>query len=208
MNHRRISLILSIPLITLFLAGCISGPNMAFTPEQVAIRGVIDQHGSGAVVDQSSVQIRQSLPMDRNTFVVVSFTQMEGDRKDKCLFVYHLIRNIIGAWQPRSGGGGCSGTFIGGPEQPGQSVEIGGGQSGSTGPGDPGYSHTAGLVNQKDITKVRVTWNDGSQQEVDVINSSYIAVRTGSLINQKVEGLNADGEVVFKNERQVAPGKE
>ncbi len=170
---------------------------MGFTPEQTALRAVTEQQGSRAVVDESTVQVRQSLQLDRNTFVVVSFSQMQSEGKGKCLFVYHVARNSIGAWQPRSGGGGCTVAMSGQPEQPDQPVEIGGGQTGSTGPGDPGYSHVAGMVNQKDITKVRVTWNDGGQQEVNVINSSYITVRAGSLNFQKVEGLNADGEVVF-----------
>ncbi len=208
MMQKLISSTLSIMLIPLFLAGCIHGPILALTPEQAAIQAVIDQAGRRAVVDRGSVQVRQSLKLDRNTFVVVSFSQMESDRKDKCLFVYQIIQNSLGTWQPGSGGGGCSGTTIGQPEPPGQPIEVGGGQSGSRGPGDPGYSHTAGMVNLNDITKVRVTWNDGSQQEVNVINSSYIAVRAGDIRFQKVEGLNSDGEVVYSNELPVAPGKQ
>ncbi len=207
--HRFSSTIASILLITLFLAGCsISGPIMTVTPEQAAIRAAVERPGNHAVVNQGSVQVRQSVQFDRYTFVVLSFNQIEDNRKDTCTFVTQTFRNALGRWQPSSSGGGCSGMPIGQPEPPKMPVEAGGGQSGSAGQGEPDYSHTAGLVNRNDIAKVRVTWNDGSQQEADVVNGSYIVVRTGRFNNQKIEGLNADGEVVYSNDPLVAPGKE
>jgi hypothetical protein len=189
-------------VLALLMGGCTLG-EISYSPQAAAIRGLTDGNNPMGLIDQSSLLVRQSAAMGSKVFVMVSFSEKVENRLDKCLFVQETERSGVGAWILRGGGGGCSGT----EEPPPAPFEVGTGMSGGSGPNDPGYCWAYGLVNQADIIKVRVTWNDGQQQEVAVINSSYLAIRAGEFGLQNIEGLNTSGEVVYRFEQQAAPGK-
>lgn len=198
--------IIAIALVLgLLMGGCTLG-QASYSPQAAALRGLSDGNNPMGLVDQSSLLVRQSVAIGSKVFVMVSFSERVENRLDKCLFVQEIERSGVGAWIVRSGGGGCSGN-AGGENPPPVPVEVGTGTSGSSGPNDPVYCWAYGLVNQTDITKIRVTWNDGQQQEVAVINSSYLAIRAGDFRLQNIEGLNTSGEVVYTSEQQAAPGK-
>lgn len=190
---------LFILIFAVLLTGCLPG-TMSFSPQEAALRAANDRRGFNAVVDQSSVQIRQSVSMGGRVFVMISHSQMDGGRQDKCLIVYATERSSIGTWVPRSSGGGCSGTMPGSEEPPPVPMEAMGGTGGGSNPNEPGESYTYGLVNPTEtgetIVKVRVTWDDGQQQEAGIVSGSYIAVRAGSFHFQKLEGFNANGVIV------------
>jgi hypothetical protein len=192
---------------TMVLLGCAPGM-ITFSPQQVAIQALTQQQSPNTVIDQASILVRQTVNMDQKSFVLISYSQVEGIRRDKCLTMFQLGRGGPGGWRPNSSGGGCSGTLPGGDPPPEPAMEVvGGGRSSGSAPLDPVYSNVNGLVNQAEISKVRITWADGQVQEINVINGSYLAVRAGNLEYQKVEGLNAAGGILYSNEPQVAPGK-
>jgi hypothetical protein len=185
-------------LFAILLAGCAPGV-MSYSPEQAAVRAITEPGDPNMVIDRGSVKVHQSAPLGGSTFVVVSFSGSDGKRVDKCTYVYETQQMGIGTWAPQGGGGGCTGIQPGEAEPPQETLQVGAG-TGSNGPNDPGHSYVYGLVrpteNGELIVKVRVTWQDGQMQELNVINSSYLAVRAGDLLYQKIEGLNESGEVV------------
>jgi hypothetical protein len=187
------------------------GPEAAFSAEQAAVTAATGiTTGQGAVVNASSVQVLQSQALAGRAFVLVGFEQVKEGRKEQCLFMYETVRARFGLWVPESGGGGCSPPVeVNGEAQLDKpALEIGGGTSSSgSGPLLESFSHVNGLVYQEDIAEVRVTWEDGQQQSVPVVNGSYLIVRTGEVGFGNVEGLDAEGEVVFGRDLETAPGK-
>jgi hypothetical protein len=70
-------------------------------------------------------------------------------------------------------------------------------------PGDPGLSYAAGLVRQAEIEQVQVTWLDGKEMTVNVINGSYLAVYPGAVRFISVRGFNKNGEVLYTFNEKV-----
>jgi len=201
----RATIVILFAIGALLLAGC-GQSAMAFSPQQAAIRAVTLQHGPNIVVDQNTIQIRQTVQMDKVTFVALSYRQTDDGKKSDCTMVYGIEQKALAAWAPIGGGGGC--TFTEGDQAPpAEPVEFGSGTNGGSNPADPGFSYAYGLVNQDSVVKVRVIWADGQQQEVSVVNSSYLAVRAGEVHAEKVEGLNVNGDLVYGNDPAPAPGK-
>lgn len=196
-----------ISILLLALVACSPG-GLAFSPQQAAFKAANRNTQRGAVVDQNSVQVRQTVELGGKTFVLVSYRQQVEARQEECLTLYEARKELIGTWAPGSGGGGCSGALPGAAPDPKQPMDIGSGSSGSGDARDPGFAHVNGLVNQKEIEKVRVTWNDNETQEVPVSSESYLAVRIGNYRLMKVEGLGANDEVLYEYTPQSAPGKE
>jgi hypothetical protein len=179
---------------------------MGFSPEQAAIQAMRDSQGQGTVYEDT-IQVLQSNQVGKDVYVLYSFRTREVNYDADCLWMYRVQRGRLGLWQPSSGGGGCSGTLPGTEASPLMDVEISGGHS-TTGPLDPGTSETYGKVNRPEITKIRVTWDDGQSVEVDVVKASYMVVRSGLVKAARVEGLDKSGAVVYTNEPGApAPGK-
>ena len=183
---------------------------MAFSPEQIAIRQAAESAPPDVVVDRDSIRILQTLEMNGNKYVMVSFNQSDQNRKDECVFVYGFQKPSMGMWSTYSGGGGCAGQIAGEPEAPMPISNIGLNMaSGGGGPTDPGVSIMSGTINATDIVKVRVTWADNTAQEVAVLNNSFLVVRAGQVNMLNVEGLNERGDVVYNHQNPpAAPGKQ
>jgi hypothetical protein len=194
-------------LLSLIVVGCSPRGGVAFSPEQAAVQGAVAMMQNPGIIDQSSIVVRQTVSINDKTFVMVSYERSIEGRQEKCTSMHEVRKSPFGSWYSGSGGGGCSGQ-IGGPPEPLAGLEMGGGSSGSSSPTDPGYSYVYGLVHQEDIASARVTWDDETTMEGPVVNGSYIVIRTGTVQYRKVEGLNAEGEVVFGSELGIAPGKQ
>ncbi len=192
-NHWKILLIFMI--FSGMLAGCAAG-GVAYSPQEATLRNVNAGDIPGLVVDANSVQVRASMKMDNRVFVMASYSGRIDNQPNKCVAVYENQRSVIGTWFSSSSGSGCSGVQ-GGEEPPPAPFESNGGSTGSN-PNNPmsGYSYAYGLVNQAEITKIRVTWADGQQQEVGVTNGSFLAVHTGVTQQRKIEGINDKDEVL------------
>lgn len=195
-------------LTILLLTGCVP-PGSAFSPENAAANFATRTMGFNATIISESVQVRQKIEWtDRTTMVMVSFDRLIDSRQESCLMTYETRRESLGMWSAGGGGGGCTSQIGQAGFDPGQPLDVGGGQNGGSTPADPGFSYVNGLVYQDDIQRVRVTWDDGQQQTVEVTNKSYLALRAGQFGWQAVEGLNAAEEVIFGQTMETAPGKE
>ena len=73
---------------------------------------------------------------------------------------------------------------------------------------DPGVSTVYGHVLVQEIRTVQVTWKDDMMQQVEVINASYMAARAGQVEWERIEGLNADQEVIYTSDIEFAPEKQ
>jgi len=196
-------------LTLLILTGCIVPPGSAFTPENAAANFAAQTMSVNATVLSDTLQVRQKIERTPKTVVVmVSFDRLIDGRRETCLMTQETRRGPLGLWSAGSGGAGCAGQPAGQDQfVPLQPLDVGGGQNGGPNPADPGFSYVNGLVYQDDITLVRVTWEDGQQQIVEVINQSYIALRAGQFSWQSVEGLNDAEEVIFSTVTGFDPAK-
>jgi hypothetical protein len=209
-NTARILLLLALPMLGSILLTACDGGEFIFSPEEAG-KAAIFQHGSpGFVVDPATVVVQQSHRIDDTSAVVLITFEGNRDRtgREECVFTYKVDRYLIG-WRPGSGGGGC--TQKNPPEDANAVREplwLGGGQSSGSRANDPGFSEIYGKVQQENITQVRLTWDDGKVETVDVVNGTFLAFRQGLYSMNVAEGLNADGVAVYKNEVNIAPGKQ
>lgn len=168
-------------------------------------------------IDPNSIQVLQTTMLDDQAFVLVSYEGVRSDlggAKTTCLSLYGMRKALLGMWSPGSGNSGCeskvqvAGEQTDQPEPPPQPISIGGGRSGGDGKSDPGHSMASGKVFDDAVKAVKVTWQDGTSQQADVINASYLIVRTGQMEWMKVEALGEKGDVIFSWHPEVAPGKQ
>lgn len=216
-KHYLIPTLAAAALLSLFLSAC-GGISMSSSPEAVAIREVSNQNGgrSGFMVDQSSIQVLQTQVVGEQTFVLLSYqgTQSSmGGAKMDCMMLYQMRKALFSMWAPGTGNGSCAGQIqvAGGAadqaaELPPQPISIGGGRAGG-GNGNPAYSMASGKVFDDAVKAVKVTWQDGTSQQADVINASYLIVHTGEVDWMNVEALDEKGNVVYNWKPAVAPGK-
>ena len=190
-------------LLTTMLAAC---GGIALSPETAAINAVANSVDHNVTINRESIQVHQSVEVDDELRVVVlTFSQIRaGSGAENCLYTYEIAKRIYG-WAPKGGGGGCS-TPPGIAEER-VDLESGAGQSGSSEPGDLGFSEVHGFVNNPEITMVRVTWNDDQANETAVVNNTFVAFRVGMFDMKNVEGLSEGGEVLYTFTFQNAPGK-
>jgi len=195
-------LFLLLLLSGLLAAGCQS--LMAFTPEQAAVQNILDYNGGGDfALDPNSIRVMQSQKLQDSVIVLVAFQGTQQGSPQQCLFHYEAHQATLGTWAGGNGGGGCS--MAGQDQNP---LEVGMGKIMGTQPGVLNYTEVDGFVNQEDIRTVKVTWQDGETQQVDVINGTYLAARAGSQEIEKIEGLDASGQVVYTHTPpEPAPGK-
>lgn len=203
-KQRLLIFLMMLPL--LLAAGC---AGMAFSPEEAAMRSLTDRHSSRMTVDPASIQVLQKVQLDDDTVLVMAIFQEMNSSLGLmfCESVSEMRKTRLQMWVSGSGGSVCSTQAPDVREQP---VTINGNNSGGgfSQPDDPGYSSVYGLVLQDEIKTILVHWNDEVTTEAEVINDSYLAVRSGGGFQEKlVEGLNADGEVVYTQPRDVAPEK-
>ncbi len=202
-------------LLALSLSAC-GGDSlpMAFSPQQAAIQMANNAMGGPqhqSFVIPESIFVHQTQELNGHTFVLLSFNRnAEGGRLEECTMMYEVRKTFVG-WTPGSGGGGCAGR-IGGSQEPDPkpAMEVGGGSNSGGGfnSNEPGFSDVNGVVNNNEIIKVRITWDDNQVQEVEVINGSYLALRVGKFHWTKVEGLGADANVLFSNGPIIGPKKQ
>ena len=202
-RHPSQALILIIGLLMILtFPGCIP---IAFSPEAAATREALRQKFPDSVIDPGSLQLLQKLEMNDSNFILISFEQNRAKSgRESCLFLYNVQKTRLGGFMPASSGGGCSNERLDPAVSP---MTSGANSSSGNGNSDPGYSAANGQVFRDDIEIVQVTWSDDTTQQVDVINKSYIAARTGLFEMKKVEGLSADKKVLYSSEFHVDPNK-
>jgi hypothetical protein len=196
-GERLLGSYLALVLALLFLSGC----SLTFSPEQAAIRTVLESQ-IRPQPDPATVRVLQSQPWGDSVVVLLTYQAVDqGGGVVECLSMYEIQRNTLG-WMGGSGGGGCSPA--GGD---GQVIGIGAGQHrGSQG---IGLSHVTGFVYDEDISTVDVLWDDGEREQVEVVNGSYLALRSRAHTWAELQALNADGQVVYTHQNgPPAPGKE
>lgn len=195
--------LLSLLLLSSLLTACSA---FSFSPETAALSAVKESYDhQDALLDANSLMVLQSHRADDYAVVLLSYKSTHaGSGINDCMSMYHVEKSRLGGWFAGSGGGSCSSGRTAEDIPP---VDVGGNRMGSSGPDDPGFSAVYGAVNQEDIASVQILWNDDQQQEVPVVNASYLAFRDGEFDYQTVKALDSDGQVVYEYSPQIAPGK-
>ena len=184
--------ILIVFLFLFLLSGC---KGISVSPEDAAIKLLLNETTAGMQIDQDTLEVRHTIDVeDGQSIVMLSF---QGTCPElgpvTCLYTYQTLQRMVG-WMAANGGGGCRETHA--DRQP-QGFEIMGGHYSGQRPQDPGYTQIYGSVHHPEIVKALVTWDDSQVTEVEVVNGTIITVRTGDFKMQEVEGLNAQDQVIY-----------
>jgi hypothetical protein len=184
---------LSILSLLLLLTAC---TGIAVSPEAAATQMLLKQTTAGMTVNQDSLEVRQILKVNHDqTIVLLSFKGVRPEMGPvACLYTYQTLRRFPG-WISANGGGGCHNAPA---ERDLKDLDVTAGHYSGEKPLDPGYTLVFGDVNNEDIVKVRVNWDDNQLTEVDVVNATILSMRSGDQMINALEGLDADGEVVFR----------
>lgn len=192
--------ILIVFLLLLLLSSC---KGISVSPEDAAIKMLLEETTEGMLVDRDTLEVRQTIDVDDSQAIVM--LSFQGTRPElgpvTCLYSYQTLQRMVG-WMAANGGGGCRQNQS--DQQP-QELEVMGGHYSGQRPQDPGYTQLYGYVHNPDIVKVLVTWDDNQMTEVDVVNATIITVRTGGFMMKEVEGLNAYGQIIYTYSHHIAP---
>jgi hypothetical protein len=168
------------PLLLLFLVAC---SNVAYTPEQAARLDLINNNNA----QPDTIRIHQSQSWKDSVVVLASYLSTDQNQRSSCEAVFEIEREAAG-WRVSGSGVGCSSP----PST--EAVTFGSGTQGVP-PNELSYAH--GVVKLSEAKWVEITWQDGTVQRADVVNGSYLALRTGSFqMIGRVEALNASDEII------------
>jgi hypothetical protein len=154
-------------------------------------------------VDKATLQVPLSTELsDNEAIVLLTYQGMrQGSGPETCVNTYQVIKRPYG-WTPANGSGLCRQDL---PGQDNQDLEISSGRYPGKKPQEPGYSLVYGLVNNPEIQKVRVTWDDKQSTEVEAGSGAYLAHRSGQFLLRAVEGLDDQDQVVFSHFTDLDP---
>lgn len=187
-------------LLLLLLSGC---KGISVSPEDAAIKMLLEETTAGMLVDRDSLEVRQTVNVDKGQVIVM--LSFQGTRPElgpvTCLYTYQTLQRMPG-WIAANGGGGCQQDQ---PDQQLQAMEVMGGHYSGRRPEDPGYTQLFGSVHHPDIVKVLITWDDNQITEVEVVNDTIITLRTGDFFIKKVDGLNARDQIVYTDLHKTEP---
>ena len=196
---RLMPLPLALVSFSLLLSSC--STLLGFTPERAVIREIMQTSDPNFTILPDSVQVLQSVDWNEDVLVIAVYQRSgRNNQIENCLDVY-IVEMTRTGWMAGSGGSGC--MTAGAMDQP---VDAAGGSLSLE--NEPAISYTYGLVHDPKIAAIEVTWSDEQVQVVEVVNGSYIAIRSDFVFHQKVRGLDAEGASQFASPAiEVAPGK-
>jgi len=180
-----------LPLLLLTILPACQGN--AASPQAAATRALMEGSTKGMVVDQTTLEMRQTLDVDQSQSIVVLAFQAADSRQGPvtCLYTYQTLHFWYG-WTAANGGGSCRADI---PEQQ-QDFNIFSGHYSGSRPKDPGYTQVYGYIDNPQILKVRITWDDNQVTEAAVINGTAISVRSGGWMMKFAEGLDQQDQVI------------
>jgi len=168
----------------LFSSAC-NPSSGAFLPESAVTQDLIQNQN--AVTE--TIRIHQIQSWRDHSVVLASFMSKQENKQWGCEAVYDLIRGSAG-WQMSGSGIGCSTPPNMDP------VTYG---SGTQGVAAEEFSYAYGLVTLNEAQWIVITWGDGVDQKVSLVNGSYLALRNGNIQNiDTIQVLNATEEVIHE----------
>lgn len=179
----------------LLLSAC---GNVGLSPEAAATKMLLEESTKGMQVYDETLEVRQILRVeDDQSIVAITFA---GTRPEMgavtltCFYTYQTLKKGAG-WVAANGGGTCQ------ENQPEQQqiadIEVMVSHYSSQRPGEPGYTQIYGSVNNPDIVKVQVIWDDNVTTEVDVVDATMLTLRKTQLMAKTVDGLNDQDQVIY-----------
>lgn len=153
-------------------------------------------------IDPSTVQVLHTEPWGDDVIGLVAFQAVrDTGRRQDCLFVYQATHKGM-QWLAGRGGGGCGPA--GGAGDP---IRVGTGRHSSR--TDGAWSHVSGTVYDPSVSAAHVTWEDGQEQQMSLVQGHFVVVRAGTHDVERVDALDADGATILTHERDpIAPGKQ
>jgi len=174
------------------LAAC---GTVCLSPEDAATKMLLEETANGMQVNNETLAVRQTLIVeDGQSIVAITF---EGTRPEmgmvKCFYTYQTLQKMTG-WVAANGGGFCKEKQ---PERQISDLEVMVAHYSGQRPGEPGYTQIYGNINNPDIVKIQVIWDDNVVTEMDVVNATMLTLRNTQLMAKTVEGLNKQGQVIY-----------
>ncbi len=182
-------------LSLLMMAGCQGISSLS--ADEAAKRQILNRPAVGEVIDPASITALQRQTFEGSTYGVLSYKSVWDGQRQDCLRMIGMRPDLLAGWKLVSSTGSC--IQIGtGTANTDQLLEIFSGTDSRADQKKPDISRAFGKVNDNAIVKVRIVWQDGQSQEVQVVNSSYIAIRTGKAQLKTAEGFDSENAVIAK----------
>jgi hypothetical protein len=173
-----------------------------FSPDRAAVQEVITNPPASLEVHRETIRVLQLQESEQGIMVLTTYLATgESGQISECLSLYKTAKDSQG-WTALGQGSSCWPAAL--MDQDLISVSIG-----QNATDESSLSDVTGLVYDPQIKSIEVFWDDGTIQAVEVIKSSYLAVRSGQYSVQFIHAFNETGELVYSYQKPTpAPGKE
>jgi hypothetical protein len=173
-----------------------------FSPDRAAVQEIIMNSPQSLEVHRETIRVLQLQESEQGILVLTTYLAThENDQISECLALYRTAKTSDG-WTAFGQGSSCWPAALVDED----SISISMGQQTTD---ESTSSNVAGLVYDPQIKLIEVVWDDGITQAVEVVKSSYLAVRSGQYSVQFISAFDETGEVVYSYQQPTsAPGKE
>jgi hypothetical protein len=184
-------------LVTFFLSGC--AQTTKTSPEALVLSILL---GSPNKVPPSSILFLREQSLLEHTFVLVQYhvEKSNGEILD-CHALFDTFLDDQNRWTTSGGDPSCS-------PQGRTELQPSWGAYGMGSLAKPAgmiYSYIYGHVWNNDIASMVITWEDGTQQVVDLNQNTYLALREGRSSRIEVAGKDKSGKIIYTE--SFAPGE-
>lgn len=181
----------------------LQNPLSVLTPEETAVRHAKGMTVAGYHIDPNTVKAIQQVEINDMVLVLVQYIghRIEGDA-ELCEMVLEIEKKLLNQWEAKGGSGLCHEI-----NDPDNTVPISIVSSyGITTLLERGYSTAFGYLRNEQITKVKVTWEDGLVEAASVSERTYLTAREGGFHVEKIETFNNNGEIVYSSRMKSGQG--
>ncbi len=198
MKIRKQTLIplLLLSLVLALLAGCQDRGEVS--PEDAAALQLIRMEQPDVVIDPNSIDFLQSQELDGRVYVLYTYNRNWNGRNQQCLAVTDTYQNLFSGWFAENGSASCPERDLEGVQATGV-IDTFGGTFFHQGKQDMEHTFASGRVNQPEIVRVRVAWDDGLAQEAAVEQGAFLAIRSGEASIKAAVGLNEAGNEITRS---------
>ena len=166
------------------------------TPEEIAINLAKETDWENFIVSEDSMEAIQTISVHRQDLVLVRFrVEYPEGGVEVCEMLYAIQKFPIYKTKSNTSSGLCHETDDYSNPVPIMVVSS----WERTSFFQPAYSTIYGYVRNPDVSKIKITWEDGDSQIIEVKESSYMAVRDGQVAPSKIEVFNRANEIIFTN---------
>lgn len=173
-----------------------------FSPDRAAIQELATNSPTGFDLHRETIRVLQIQESEQGILVLTTYLATHEDgQMSECISLSTTEKTDQG-WSAINQGSSCWPAELVDQE----SISVSMGQNTKD---EYSLSNASGLVYDPQIKSIEVVWDDDTSQAVDIVEGSYLAVRSGQYSVQLVNAFDDMGELVYSYQNPPpAPGKE